>query len=223
MKADGGNAARTATLVATGAHMAGVVALVALGPGSDGPLVGWQRPLATAVVYLSPAVLALVSLRGRGSLLLAAATAALVLTVVPFSLHSLVLGPIGLIYLAAYAQSSGSRRGGPLPLAAVAVSPLLALAALVVLLAHDDPACYAQLASGEVTVTRGPIDGSSGEFLAAGSDVVLQACTSDTVVGWEAAGSLALSAAVVIAGLLLVPAETPGDQVDAAEPRGLVG
>lgn len=217
MRCSGGRVARTATLIAAGAQIVGVVALVTLGLASDGPLVDPMRPLPVAAVYLSPAVLALA--RGRGPLLLAAAMTALVLAIFPFSVHSFVLGPIGLVYLAAYAQLPARQRVGPRVVTAVAVCPLLASAALVALLLHDDPACYTHYASGEVTVDRSPDSVTSGHVIApADSDIVGGGCTSDTVVWWEAAGSLALSTAAVMSGLRLVPPWFPDEQTDEADP-----
>lgn len=79
------------------------------------------------------------------------------------------------------------------------------MAALFALFLQEDPACYMQRASGEVTVDRNPGDVTSGHTIEAESDVVRQGCTSDTVLWWEAAASFALSAAAVTSGLSLVP------------------
>jgi hypothetical protein len=80
------------------------------------------------------------------------------------------------------------------------------LAALAVQFLHEDPACYVRHASGEVIVDRNAGDVMTGsQSIAAGSDVVERGCTSDTVVGWEAAGSVALSGLAVVTGLGFAP------------------
>lgn len=192
--------------MAAGAQVVGVVALVAVGLASNGPAaVDWLHPVPIAAIYLLPAFLALISLRGRNALLLVAAVTALVLAVFPFSLHSFFLGPVGLVYLASYPALGKEGRRSCRWLGASAVCPLLAVAALSALSLHEDPACYTQHASGEVTVDRNPGGPTSGHVILAGFDVVSRGCTSDTVVWWEAAGSLALSAAAIMAGLALVP------------------
>ena len=157
-----------------------------------------------SAVYGLPAVLAVLAVRGRGSLLLAAGTTSLVLAVLPFSLHSFLFGPIGVTYLLVYARWSTRQRDGSRSAAVGVGVPLLLVAAFLVLVVHDDPICYTRHASGEVTIDRDP-DQVTSEALTieAGSDVVERGCFGDTVVWWEAAASLALSASALTTAMLL--------------------
>ncbi|MDP8927023.1 MAG: hypothetical protein M3O70_00180 [Actinomycetota bacterium] len=50
------------------------------------------------------------------------------------SVHTFILGPVGLVYVGAYAELSRGLRGGPSARAAVLACPLFALAAFGVLL-----------------------------------------------------------------------------------------
>ncbi|WP_153393943.1 hypothetical protein [Ornithinicoccus halotolerans] len=194
---------RTVVAVTGGGHLL----LVLLGAA----VLGWGErldplgPVALGALYASPALLALLALRARRRLLLAAAVSSLVLAVVPFSVHSFVLGPAGLTYAGLYARMS-SRQRDPVPLLTVVACPLLQVAALVALLQHEDPACYTEHQDGEVTIDRSPA-GSTTDSRTAGPDtvVVAQGCTSDTVVWWEAAAGLGLTSAAVALGLLPPP------------------
>lgn len=146
-------------------------------------------------------MLALLGLRGRSGLLLGASIAALLLALVPFSLHSFVLGPTGILYAVAYVRLfAGDERGVATVLVNVAC-PLLLLAALVVLVVHEDPACYRRTASGTVIVDHGPGPTNSGSGTAGpGTRVVERGCTSDTVVWWEAMASLGLTLSAIVVG-----------------------
>lgn len=197
-------APRTATLVAAGVQAAAVVAVVGVGVVPEGLQLDPWRPVATTVLYLVPAVLAVLALRARPSLLLAAAATSVALALAGFSVHSFVFLPVAIVYVVAY--SRGEQRPGRARLVPVLLCPLLGVAALAVLFLHEDPACYARQASGDVAIDRSPGDVMTGSLsIAAGSDVVERGCTSDTVVGWEAAGSVALSGLAVVTGLGLAP------------------
>jgi len=186
-------------------HVAAVAAYLAV-MAASGPDPDRLRPVPIAVAYAVPAVLALAGLRGRVPLLLAAAIAAGVLAVFPFSVHSFVLAPAAVVYAVAFGRLNTPRHGRGAALAAVAC-PLLLVAAFLVLLVQDHPACYEELETGEVVVDRDPGDITS-RSIGPDSDVVVAGCTSDTVVWWEAAASLALSGAGVATGLLSVPKTT---------------
>ena len=158
-----------------------------------------------AALFAAPAVLALAGLRGRAPLLLAAAIAAAVLAVFPFSLHSFVLGPVAVVYAIAYARRSTSRQRRRAMFAVVGC-PVLLMAAFVVLTLQEHPACFEELETGEVVIDRDPGDTLSGSHLIGpDSDVVTTGCTSDITVWWEATASLALTSAAIVTGLLLVP------------------
>lgn len=84
------------------------------------------------------------------------------------------------------------------------IVPLLLLFAFVALLWHEDPICYARHASGEVTIDRDPGSITSGtETIEPRSGIVERGCSSDTVVWWEAATSLALSGGSLAAATYL--------------------
>lgn len=209
--------ARTAVATAAAVNVAGVVVMVVLGIASQASAADGLGPAAIGAVYLAPAVLALLALRGRDPLLVPAGLTALVLSVFPFSLHSFVLGPIGLIYLASYVRAPTPAEGAARSLGAFLMCPALVVAAFVVLLVHEDPVCYERRESGEVIIDRDPAPVESGsQTIGPDSEVVERGCTSDTVVWWEAAASLTLSGCAVAAGLVLVPRRSPGAGDDAA-------
>lgn len=201
-----GRAARTAAGTCAVVQLGAVVAVLALGALSDGSIGDRLGAAPLAAVYGLPAVLALLALRGRGPLLLPAGVASLVLAVFPFSLHSFVFGPIGIIYLLAYARWPTHQHAGSRSAVAALVVPLLLVGAFAALIVHDDPICYSKDASGQVTIEPDPGDVMSGtQTIEPGSDVVERGCSSDRVVWWEATVSLALTAAALAAAVLLVP------------------
>lgn len=194
---------RTARAAALGQLAAVVVYLgVMAASGAD---VDGLGAVPIAAVFAAPAVLALAGLRGRAPLLLAATIDAAVLAVFPFSLHSFVLAPAAVVYALAYARLSTSRQRRRAMLA-VAGCPALLMAAFVVLILQEHPACYEELETGELVVDGDPGDTlSGGRVIGPDSDVVATGCTSDIIVWLEATASLALTSAAIVAGLLLVP------------------
>lgn len=110
---------------------------------------------------------------------------------------------VGIAYLVVHTTRADRRRS---PVAAALIVPALLVAAFATLVVHPDPLCYARDSSGDVTVER-PVEGvmQDSQTIEPESDVVERGCTSDTVVWWEAAGSLALSGAAFAAALVLVP------------------
>lgn len=213
--------ARLAAVVAAVVQAATVVTIVGIGAVSDGLHLDPWRPVAVATLYLVPAALAALALRARPSLLLAAAVTSLVLAMVGFSLHSFVFLPVAVVYAVAHSrlEEEGS---GKARLAPVLLCPPLALGALALLFLHEDSACYTRHASGEVTVDRDVGDVTSGhEVVPAGSDVVESGCTSDTVVGWEAAGSVALSALALVAAVGLTPPLSARDRDTTPSPASV--
>lgn len=201
-----GTIARRAAGVAAVIHLGAVVGLLVLGAVSHGGLTPDPLgPLPIAAVYGLPAVIALAALRGRAPLLLAAGTATVILAVFPFSLHSFVLGPVGIVYVIAYGRSPSRKSGGARAAVVVLGFPLLLVAGFLVAILHDDPACWTRHRSGEVTVDRDPAEPFGSGTLGPGTEVVEHGCTSDTVVWWEATASLGLSAAAIVLALRLVP------------------
>ncbi|MGH3665615.1 MAG: hypothetical protein ACRDU8_05925 [Egibacteraceae bacterium] len=197
--------ARTAAGVAAAVHLGTLVGLAGLGLTADGPLGDELRTLTIAAVYGMPAVLALLAWRRRPPLLLSAAVTALALALVPFSLQSFLLGPLGLAYLLAYLGLRGDRGPATRSALAAVVCPALGLMALVVPLLHADPVCYTTTATGTTRYEPAPGEVSHGSArIPAGSDVIEQGCTSDTTTRWEAAAGLGLAGFAVAAGLRLV-------------------
>ncbi|MQB01921.1 MAG: hypothetical protein GEU78_16885 [Actinobacteria bacterium] len=180
-----------------------VVAVLVLRLLADGAVGDRLGALPLAAIYGVPAMLAALAFRRRPPLLLAAGIASLVLAIFPFSLHSFVFGPVGLIYLIAYPSWSTPQHGNRAAAVAVIV-PLLLLLAFVALIWHDDPTCYSRNASGDVTIDRDPGPITSGsQTIEADSDIVETGCSSDTVVWWEALTSLTLTGGALAAATYL--------------------
>jgi hypothetical protein len=190
-------------------QLGGVVTVLVLRLLADDVVGDRLGVLPLAAVYGLPAVLAATAFRRRPALLLAAGIASLVLAVFPFSLHSFVFGPVGLVYLITYPSWPRPRQGNRAA-AVVVVVPVLLVLAFVALIWHDDPICYSRDVSGDVTIDRDPGPVTSGsQTIEADSDVVETGCSSDTVVWWEALTSLALSSAALAAAVSLT---APGDR-----------
>lgn len=205
-----GSALRAVAMAAVVVHLAAIAVYLSTGLVASGPITDWLRPIPIAGLYAAPAVLAIAGLRGRVPLLLAAAIAAGLLAIFPFSLHSFVLAPVALVYATAYAPLSRSVEPRGTAVAVVAC-PILLVAALVVLVIEEHPVCYERLRTGEVTFDRSPGAAASGSAVIGGdSDVVSRGCTSDTVVWWEALASLTLTSAAIATGLLSVPGSRVG-------------
>lgn len=187
-------------------QLGAVVAVLVLGALSDGSVGDRLGAGPLAGVYGLPGVLALLALRARGPLLVPAGVASLVLAVFPFSLHSFVFAPVGVIYLVAYARWPTHQHAGSRSAVAALVVPVLLVGAFVSSIVHDDPICYSKDASGEVTIERDVGEAISGtQTIEPGSDVVERGCSSDRVMWWEATVSLALTAAALAGAVFLVP------------------
>lgn len=94
-----GTILQAVVVVAVVVHVGAIAVYVAQGLVASDPVLDPLRPIPIAAMYAAPALLAAAGLRGRHPLLLIAAIAAGILAVVPFSLHSFVLAPLGLIWL----------------------------------------------------------------------------------------------------------------------------
>jgi hypothetical protein len=203
---------RAVTAMAVAAHVAAIVAYLVWSLVTERPIMDPLRPVMTALIYSIPAPLAVLGLRTRQPLLLVAAIAALALAVLPFSLHSFVLGPTGIVYVIAYRRLAAGRHDRRSVIVALACSSLL-VGALFVQAVTDHPACYTKLGSNEVAIGRDPGEVASGAGVSGTeSDVVESGCTSDVVVPWEAAASLALSGAAVVTALRFVPPSKGGSR-----------
>lgn len=200
---------RRTAWVAAGAQAVAALLIVVVGGISSTWRVDPLRPVALGVLLLVPSIVAVVAtVRAHPPLLLVAAVTSATLALVPLSAHSLVFLGAGVAHVVA--ASRGWRPGDRLRLLPAIACPLLAVAALGVQVGHADAACYARLTTGEVLVDRSVGDVSSGfEVEPAGSQVAERGCTGDTVVAWEAAASVALSAAAVAVTLPRGNSRTP--------------
>lgn len=185
--------------VGAAVHLAAVSTLVLIGLTGDGHAV--DDVLATvsrAALYAVPGVLAWTASEADRAPALAAGMASLVLAIVPFSGHSFVLGPLALLYL-------GVAVSGPLPATgrataqAVAVAALL-LGALFTTLIARHPVCVQIHADGTVVREPSPSGNSGSQVVDLAAGERGGACTSDTVVWWEATLALGLSAAALATG-----------------------
>lgn len=197
-------------MVNAAVQLGAVVVVLAMGVVGAEVVGDRLRAVPLAALYGLPPALALLALPSRGSLLPSAGVSSLVLAVFPFSLHSFVFGPVGLVYLAVHARWRTRPQGGRRSAAAAAAVSLLLVVSLLALLWHDDPICYTKDTSGEITIDRDPGPDSSGtRTIDAGSDIVESGCSSDTVVWWEAATSLALSGTALATAVRLTRPTRP--------------
>jgi hypothetical protein len=161
MTANRHTVARAATWTAVVVHITAVALLVTAGVGSDGPpRLDPLRPEPIAIQYSAPAILAAMAVRDRRPLLLVAGIATVVLALVPFSLHSLVLGPLGVVYLLAYMRLRPGGGGGYRTIGAAVACPLLLVGAMLALVLHNHPVCYSKLRSGRSGYRPQPTRGS---------------------------------------------------------------
>lgn len=199
--------ARRTTAVAVVLHLSGVAVLVVAGMRSGAPPgVDPLRPIPIAVLYAVPASLAVLGLRGRSPLLLVAGISSFVLALLPFSFHSFVLGPVGLVYAISSWPLRGASGSPSRTLAAAVICPLLLVGALAALFIVDASACYSRLDSGEVIIDRSVDRPMSGvQTIEDGSGVASGGCSSGIVTAWEALASLALSGTAMLAAFVFVP------------------
>lgn len=199
-----GRVAKAAVATSAALQLGSVTVVVALRLLADDAVGDRLGVLPLGAVYGLPAVLAGLSFRRRPRLLLAAGVASLVLAVFPFSLHSFVFGPVGLVYLVVQPRWPTPPHGGQRAAAVAVVVPVLLLLAFIAFLWHEDPICYARHDTGEVTIDRDPGQVTSGSMtIEPGSGIVERGCSGDTVVWWEAASSLALSGGALAAAIYL--------------------
>lgn len=188
--------------IAVGFALAIALAIVNLVSGEGTPFTA----LAFLAMLAIPPTMALISLDRRPSLLTAATMAAVIQGFI-------TLTSLGLIeFLPAILWAwAGQRRPRPAlePAWATWVRPLIAalsILPLVVMFIHLDPRCTTTAADGTVISTT--VDekaatgwrlelGSSGSSTT-GSDGITQSCTSNTVQGWEALVSVAVSAMILV-------------------------
>lgn len=155
------------------------------------------------VVFATPALLALLGVRGRPSLLVAAGALDLVLAVVTFiSLIGFVFVAPAVMFFVAAARMRGERARPITSVAAMLIAVLLSTAAFFVLFAHDDPVCWAtNPATGEWFRLDADRFVKGSTITMDSRDLPLGAtesgCTSDTISTGEAGGSGAIVAMMI--------------------------
>jgi hypothetical protein len=169
--------------------------------------------LIVLALFAVPSVLAMLSRPKRPLMLLAAGMTALLGFFGMGSILGLPLFGLGLIWLWAYLKLAPANRW--LAKASMTLVPLLWLGATAVLWVHLDPACEQTLRDGSVIevdpATRGFESGwtwevgssFSGHSGPTSDDVVFEACTSNTLVLWEATSALVLCWTAVLTGFKL--------------------
>jgi len=182
------------------------VAMMTIGVlADDGP--GVFQAIATVAALVLPAVFALISLDRRPSLLPGAVMAALIAGVLVLELL-----PLWLVVAIVWGMVARTRpRPAPEPRWAWFGRPLLAAVVAVPILlmfSHLDPVCTVTYTDGRVeqvdAATHGYPTGwrfSFGTYTTGSesvSGVTAQACSSDTVVWWEATVSLIATAGIVL-------------------------
>jgi hypothetical protein len=164
---------------------------------------------AFAVVFAAPALVALLGLRDRQSLLVAAGALDLALVFVTLiSLIGLVFVAPGVMFFAAAAQIRGARGSSWRSIASVLVAVLLGIMAFFALFAREDPVCWASNPSRGQSFRLNPdrfVHGASisidSRDLPPGSTE--SGCSSDSISTGEAIGGIAVVAAMLGAVWLL--------------------
>jgi hypothetical protein len=169
----------------------------------------WLGDVALAAVVAAPALLAVLSLRGRPALLTTAGALGIAQAVldIPFSL--LLLVPAAL-YLAA-SRNPPVAVGLARRVASTLVAVVLGIAAFWALFVlRADPACYAVVQHDGVRTTvevpAGRFVHPSGISMSSGqlpAGTLESGCTSDTISPWEGAASLGIIATLIAASWAL--------------------
>jgi hypothetical protein len=177
--------------------------------------------VAFAVVFLAPAILGLLSLRGRPSLLVAAGALDVVLgTLALISGVGLVFFVPAVLFFIAAGRAAGSGAGIVRSGTAVVVSVVLGTVAFFALFLREDPVCWARIGSTRETVEIDAsrfVHGSTIRMGAMPPGATESGCSSDSISTTEAAASLALVAVMLLLAwslssprrLIPAPAATP--------------
>ena len=215
-----------AVLVGYGLALAGFVFVFV---GSD--LSFWKSfldGLVVLILFAVPSITAMLSQPKRPLLLLPAGITGLLGFFATGSILGLPLVILGLIWLWAYLKMAPP--GSWARKASMILVPLLWLGATATLWIHVDPACEQRLRDGTVrevdTANRGfesgwtwevgsTFSGSSGPI---SQDVVFEACTSNTLVAWEAVSAIALSAIAIVVGFKLASTSEKAEQLISSDP-----
>lgn len=177
--------------------------------------------VAFAVVFFAPAILGLLGLRGRPSLLVAAGALDVVLgTLALISGVGLVFFVPAVLFFIGAGRAAGSAAGIVRSGTAVVVSVVLGTAAFFALFLREDPVCWARIGSTGRTVAIDAsrfVHGSTIRMGAVPPGATESGCSSDSISTTEATASLALVAVMLLLAwslssprrLIPAPAATP--------------
>jgi hypothetical protein len=159
--------------------------------------------VAFAVVFAAPALLALLGLRDRPSLLIAAGALDLALAVLMLiSLIGLVFVAPGVMFFVAAGQVRGAGGSPSRSIAAVIVAVLLGIVAFLALFVRQDPVCWAtNLTTGESFLLN-PDRFVHGDSISMESrdlppGMTESGCSSDSISTGEAIAGIAVVAAML--------------------------
>jgi hypothetical protein len=174
--------------------------------------------VAFAVVFAAPALLALLGLRGRPSLLVAAGALDLGLAFVTLISLGLVFVPPGVMFFVAARQMRGAGVGLWRSIAAVLVAVIVGAVAFFALFAREDPICWARNPTTGESFRLDPdrfVHGSSISMDSRNlpSGATESGCTTDSISTSEAIAGISVVAAMLGAVWVLskppVPRATP--------------
>ncbi len=180
--------------------------------------------VAFAMVFAAPALLALLGLRGRPPLLVAAGALDLVLAFVTLiSFIGLVFVPPAVMFFVAAGQMRGAGASPSRSIAALLVAVLLGTVAFFALFAHEDPVCWARNpATGESFrlnpdrfVHASSISMDSRDLPAGATE---SGCTTDSISTGEAIAGIAVVAAML--GAVWVLSKPPEPRATPAPTMG---
>ncbi len=179
---------------------------------------------AFAIVFAAPALLALLGLRDRPSLLIAAGALDLALAFVTLiSFIGLVFVPPAVMFFVAAGRMRGAAAGVTRSIAAVIVAVLVGAVAFFALFAREDPICWA----------RNPTTGESfrldADRFVHGASISMDSrdlppgateagCSSDSIANAEAVAGTAVLATML--GAVWVLSRPPGPRVRPARTMG---
>jgi hypothetical protein len=180
--------------------------------------------IAFAVVFVVPALLGLLGLRGRPSLLVAAGALDLMLAFVSLiSFIGLVFLPPAVMFFVAAGQARGAGVSPGRSIAAVLVAVILGAAAFFALFAREDPVCWARNPTTGESFRLDPdsfVHGSSisidGRDLPPGATE--SGCSTDSISNGEAITGISVVAAML--GAVWVLSKPPAPRVRPAATMG---
>ena len=180
--------------------------------------------VAFAVVFVVPALLALLGLRGRPSLLVAAGALDLVLAFVSLiSFIGLVFVPPAVMFFVAAGQTRGTGVSPGRSIAAVLVAVILGAAAFFALFAREDPVCWARNPTTGESFRLDPDRFVHGSSISIDSrdlppGATESGCSTDSISNGEAITGISVVAAML--GAVWVLSKPPAPR---ARPAATIG